>query len=148
MATRVTDPALLAELEGSTTPISDQRAKRVTDPALLAELNRQAGLEGQKASAQQVYGGVNPLAKMAVGVGASAAEPVLGLAQLATKGAERLGVPGAASATAGIEDRLASVRGAREGAGGWGTAGEVASWLAPGKAIAGVGTAALRKLGT
>jgi hypothetical protein len=88
----------------------------------------------QQASAKQAYEGTNPLTKFAVGVGSAAAEPVLGLAQLATKGAERLGVPGAATATRDIEDRVASVRGAREGAGGWGTGGEIASWLAPGTA--------------
>ena len=95
----------------------------------------QAHAQGKnQAGAKQAYEGTNPLTKFAVGVGSAAAEPVLGIAQLATKGAERLRVPGAAAATRDIEDRISSVRGAREGAGGWGTAGEVGAWLVPGTA--------------
>jgi hypothetical protein len=78
-------------------------------------------------SARQTYQDVNPVGKILTGFGAAAAEPVLGLGQLAAKGAEKLGanLPESISSK-GLEERLATVRGAREGAGGWGTAGEIA----------------------
>lgn len=86
--------------------------------------------EREQGVARDVYADANPLVKAAVGVGAAAAEPVLGIGQLAAQGAQWLGVPGAGAALRGIRNTTNSVRGARQGAGGWGTAGEAASWAA------------------
>jgi hypothetical protein len=81
-----------------------------------------------RASARQTFEGVNPAAKFAIGVGAAAAEPVMGLKQLGLKALGR--------DTSGIEEQIATVRGAREAAGNWGTAGEVAGFVAGGAAKA------------
>lgn len=123
----VTDPALLALLEGG-------QASPVTDPEILAQLERQDAQAQSRAATAGTYSELPPQAKLAVGIGAAAAEPVLGLAQLATRAGESVGFPGADRASEALSERVNTVRGAREGAGGWGTAGELGAFAASGAA--------------
>jgi hypothetical protein len=70
--------------------------------------------------------GANPLEKTMVGLGSMVAEPVLGLKQAyqQARGQD----------TTDTEQTIARLRGGREAAGGWGTAGELGGW-----ALGGIG---------
>lgn len=101
---------------------------------IVASHVQQRAREGDRTRAAETFSELPAPAKFATGLGAAAAEPVLGLAQAATRGAGALGIPGADRATEALSERVNTVRGAAEGAGGWGTVGELAGFAAGGLA--------------
>jgi hypothetical protein len=101
-----------------------------------SQLARMQELDRTKRGAHETWEQMNPAGKFVTGLTSAAAEPVLGLGQLGLKGLQKLGLNTEAGQR-DLEDRMASVRGAREGSGGWGTAGEVGGWLAGGAATKG-----------
>jgi hypothetical protein len=122
--------SVAGDLIGVPDEADDAAIERIAQNHLRSKRQRSA-----QESARQTFEDVNPIAKLAIGLGASAAEPVMGLKQAALEIAGR--------PTEGIEEQIATVRGAREAAGGWGTAGEVAGWALGGAAKA---PAAITKL--
>lgn len=79
--------------------------------------------------AKQTFSELPWYGKMATGAASTFAQPVLGVAQLAQQGAERLGIPVSEEMKQDLSERIGTVRGAREGSGGWGTAGEIAAFV-------------------
>lgn len=121
------------EVAGEIIEIPDGLSEGQIDQLVASHL-RQRQQAASRGSAAETFSEVPSAAKFATGVGAAAAEPVLGLAQLAARGAGALGIPGADRVSADLSERVNTIRGAREGSGGWGTAGELAGFAGGGLA--------------
>lgn len=115
------------DFDGDIVDVDDNATPEQLD-AYYQQHRRAKHQQATRESARQTFEGVNPVAKFAIGVGAAAAEPVMGLKQAGLKALGR--------DTSGIEEQIATVRGAREAAGNWGTAGEVAGFIGGGAAKA------------
>ena len=113
--------------------IPDETTPEIRQKIVQRHLQRKRE-ESAFASAKQEYGRQPNAVKLLTGFGATMAEPVMGLKQLAL---ETVGKP-----TDDLREQIATVRGARAGTGWRGDVGEGAAWLLPG----GGGTKALMKV--
>jgi hypothetical protein len=99
---------------------------------------RSKSLDTMREGARQEMAALDPFSRGYYGVAHTIAEPIVGLGQLARQALGR--------DTSRVEEQIAQMRGAREGAGTAGTVGEVATFAAPGVATERVVAAAAPRL--
>ena len=92
--------------------------------AAIAKIERTKRNERSFEASREEFARAPGAVKALTGFGATFAEPVMGIKQAALKA---LGEP-----TEGLEEQIATIRGARAGSGWLGTGGEAAAWLVPG----------------
>ena len=117
----------------ATVRLPNGQTLRVPDDATAEQVQQYAASamhaalqEREFESARQAFSTLDPRLKFLTGIGAAAAEPVMGLKQA---GLRALGKD-----TTDLDQQIAAVRGAREGSGGFGTAGEITGWIGTGAA--------------
>ena len=115
----------------ATVRLPNGQTLRVPDDATAEQVQQYAASamhaalqEREFESARQAFSTLDPRLKFLTGIGAAAAEPVMGLKQA---GLRALGKD-----TTDLDQQIAAVRGAREGSGGFGTAGEITGWIGTG----------------